>query len=51
VWSLARTADDICSTAIARVSFTGIPTGTGLTKDTMVLLSATCDAADSDSYV
>ena len=52
VWSMARAADEICTTAIARVSFTGIPTGTGLTKDTMVLLSAsTCDATDTDLYV
>ena len=52
VWSLARAADELCTAAIARVSFTGIPTGMGLTKDTMVLLSAaTCDEADADSYV
>lgn len=52
VWSLARSADEICNLAIARVSFTGIPSGIGLTKDTMVLLSAgSRDADDADSYV
>jgi hypothetical protein len=40
VWSLARTADAPCERAIARVTFTGIPSGTGLTKDTVVLLTA-----------
>jgi hypothetical protein len=52
VWSLPRAADDLYSAAIARVSFTGIPSGIGFTKDTVVLLSAgSCDAADADSYV
>jgi hypothetical protein len=39
VWSLAR-GDDAADLAIARVTFTGIPSGTGLTKDTVVLLMA-----------
>lgn len=39
VWSLARPADDRCDTAIARVTFTGIPSGVGLAKDTVVLLT------------
>lgn len=44
VWSLARTADAPCDRAIARVTFTGIPSGTGLSKDTVVLL--TTDSLD-----
>jgi hypothetical protein len=40
VWSLARLADAPCDLAIARVTFTGIPSGTGLNKDTVVLLTA-----------
>jgi hypothetical protein len=28
-----------CEAAIARVTFMGIPSGTGLTKDTLVLLT------------
>jgi hypothetical protein len=40
VWSLARTTDEPCDLAIARVTFTGIPSGTGLSKDTVVLLTA-----------
>jgi hypothetical protein len=40
VWSLAGTADAPCDRAIARVTFTGIPSGTGLCKDTVVLLTA-----------
>jgi hypothetical protein len=39
VWSLAGT-DAPCDLAIARVTFTGIPSGTGLSKDTVVLLTA-----------
>jgi len=39
VWSLART-DAPGDLAIARVTFTGIPSGTGLSKDTVVLLTA-----------
>jgi hypothetical protein len=39
VWSLARSGGGPCDAAIARVSFTGIPSGTGLTKDTVVLLT------------
>ena len=40
VWSLARSPDAPCDLAIARVTFTGIPSGTGLSKDTVVLLTA-----------
>ena len=40
VWSLARTADVPCDRAIARVTFTGIPSGPGPNKDTVVLLTA-----------
>jgi hypothetical protein len=40
VWSLARTPDAPCGLAIARVTFTGIPSGPGLNKDTVVLLTA-----------
>ena len=49
VWSLARTPDAPCDLAIARVTFTGIPSGPGLNKDTVVLLTAGSfpDAADS----
>lgn len=39
VWSLART-DAPSDLAIARVTFTGVPSGTGLSKDTVVLLTA-----------
>jgi hypothetical protein len=38
VWSLA--SRDTCDAAIARVTFTGIPSGTGLTKDTVILLTS-----------
>lgn len=53
VWSLARHGDGgaPCDAALARVTFTGIPSGTGLTKDTVVLLTAGLDGiedADSD---
>lgn len=49
VWSLARVADAPCERAIARVTYTGIPSGPGLSKDTVVLLTAGSryDAADS----
>ncbi len=49
VWSLARTPDAPCDLAIARVTFTGIPSGPGLNKDTVVLLTAGSfhDAPDS----
>jgi hypothetical protein len=57
VWSLAPRAlgrlgppgkDDgaPCDVAIARVTFTGIPSGTGLTKDTVVLLTSGLYGAD-----
>jgi hypothetical protein len=41
-WSLAASADGgpPCDVAIARVTFTGIPSGTGLTTDTVVLLTS-----------
>jgi hypothetical protein len=52
VWSLARPSDDPAATAIARVTFTGIPSGIGRTKDTVVLLTAgLCDADNAESYV
>lgn len=58
VWSLARAGADpagaACDLAIARVTFTGIPSGTGLTKDTVVLLtSGRPEPGDDsqDSYV
>lgn len=38
-WSLEPCAADEPAVAIARVTFTGIPSGTGLTKDTVVLLT------------
>jgi hypothetical protein len=42
VWSLPRGVDRgaPAELALARVTFTGIPSGTGLTKDTVVLLTA-----------
>jgi hypothetical protein len=42
VWSLARSEEQRspCDVAIARITFTGIPSGTGLTKDTVVLLTS-----------
>jgi len=42
VWSLPgpTSPDGSCDAALARVTFTGIPSGTGLTKDTIVLLTA-----------
>jgi hypothetical protein len=43
VWSLGTGA------AIARVTYTGIPSGIGLSKDTVVLLTSGCD--DDDSIV
>jgi hypothetical protein len=41
VWSLGGGGGD----AIARVSYTGIPSGPGLSKDTVVLLTSGLDAA------
>jgi hypothetical protein len=51
VWSLASAGGRIPrDMAIARVTYTGIPSGTGLTKDTVVLLTAeNLDADDLDS--
>ena len=43
VWSLTP------NVAVARVTYTGIPSGLGLSKDTVVLLTSGCD--DDDSYV
>jgi hypothetical protein len=40
VWSLAGSPEAPCDLAIARVTFTGIPSGPGLNKDTVVLLTA-----------
>jgi hypothetical protein len=51
VWSLARTADAPCDLAIARVTFTGIPSGPGLSKDTVVLLTAGAFPDSPDSPV
>jgi hypothetical protein len=51
VWSLARSADAPCDLAIARVTFTGIPSGTGLSKDTVVLLTAGAFHEGPDSPV
>ena len=51
VWSLTSRSDD-SDAAIARVTFTGIPSGTGLTKDTVVLLtSGLYGVEDPDSHV
>jgi hypothetical protein len=42
VWSLGGEADGIPrDVAIARVTYTGVPSGVGLTKDTVVLLTST----------
>lgn len=46
VWSLATLADGPGDTAIARVTFTGIPSGTGKTKDTVVLLTTGSSSLD-----
>jgi hypothetical protein len=57
VWSLAPAAPGTdaeapCDVAIARVTFTGIPSGTGLTKDTVVLLTSSLYGVDgSDLHV
>jgi hypothetical protein len=54
VWSVAsRPGDDApCDVALARVTFTGIPSGTGLTKDTVVLLtSGLYGVEDADPHV
>jgi hypothetical protein len=40
VWSLASSGRVPRDLAIARVTYSGIPSGTGLTKDTVVLLTA-----------
>jgi len=52
VWSLAP-ADrgQPPEIAIARVTFTGIPSGTGLTKDTVLLLTAGVPGEASDFHV
>jgi hypothetical protein len=50
VWSLGRSTAR-CDVAIARVSFTGIPSGTGLTKDTVVLLTAGLGLDGPDSPI
>ena len=53
VWSLASSEDQRmpCDVAIARVTFTGIPSGTGLTKDTVVLLTAGLHGMGPDLHV
>jgi hypothetical protein len=45
VWSLAQRPD----VALARVTFTGIPSGTGLTKDTMILLTSNLQGLEPES--
>jgi hypothetical protein len=53
IWSLASYAgaDRACDVAIARVTYTGIPSGTGLTKDTVVLLTTGLDGIEeADSH-
>jgi hypothetical protein len=49
VWTLARPGDELCNLAIARVTFTGIPSGPGMNKDTVVLLTAGLSDDDPDS--
>lgn len=52
VWSVASHAGGPCDVALARVTFTGIPSGTGLTKDTVVLLTSSLyGVEDTDSHV
>jgi len=52
VWSLARGDRGLpCEIAIARVTFSGIPSGTGLTKDTVLLLTAGAPREDADFHV
>jgi hypothetical protein len=51
VWSLAGSGGEPCDLAIARVTFTGIPSGPGLAKDTVVLLTAGWRDEDPDSPV
>ena len=54
VWTVRRASrpgGDLGDLAIARVTFTGIPSGTGLTKDTVVLLTAGLPDVESDSRV
>lgn len=52
VWSLAPRAEpgSPCDLAIARVTFPGIPSGTGLNKDTVVLLTTAATGLDPDSH-
>jgi hypothetical protein len=51
VWSLGRLADVPTDRAIARVTYTGIPSGTGLSKDTVVLLTTDSLHGTTDSPV
>jgi hypothetical protein len=53
VWSLDSPASDDapCDAALARVTFTGIPSGIGLTRDTVVLLTSGLAGFDPDSHV
>lgn len=46
IWSLAGDEGDV---AIARVTFTGVPSGTGERKDTVILLTSGLPGAASDS--
>jgi hypothetical protein len=54
VWSLARVGTEPAGAAsdlaIARVTFTGIPSGTGLTKDIVVLLTPPSPEPGDDSH-
>ncbi|HEX4418291.1 MAG TPA: hypothetical protein VH165_10355 [Kofleriaceae bacterium] len=47
VWAIAGAPSEV---AIARVTFTGIPSGTGLTKDTVILLTAGLHGIEPDPY-
>jgi hypothetical protein len=54
VWTVRRASrpgGQLPELAIARVTFTGIPSGTGLTKDTVVLLTAGLPDIEPDSPV
>lgn len=50
VWSVPAGAGGSAELAIARVTFTGVPTGTGLAKDTVLLLTSEA-AGPSDFHV
>jgi hypothetical protein len=48
VWTLASGREPACDAAIARVTYTGIPSGTGLSKDTVILLTSGRTGMDLD---